>query len=66
MNLSVNEKRTIEPAGQLMGTKTQQMWQILNWHEIRLKKLTDKILELEKHNKALAEEIVTLKANTKN
>lgn len=66
MNLSVNEKRTIEPAGQLMGTKTQQMWQVLNWHEVRLKKLTDKILELEKHNKALAEEVVSLKANAKN
>jgi hypothetical protein len=66
MNLSINEKRTIEPAGRLVGSKDQQMWQILNWHEVRLKKLTDKILDLEKHNKALAEEVVTLKANSKN
>jgi outer membrane receptor for ferrienterochelin and colicin len=64
MNLSVNEKlvsREITPKGTLSGSTKQQQWQVLNWHEIRLAKLTTFLTDYENKIKTMATEIVNLK-----
>ena len=69
MNLSINEKTTTEreisPAGNLRGTVIEQHHQILKWHEKRLAVLQAKMIEQETQIRALAEELVALKADDK-
>jgi hypothetical protein len=61
MNLSVEEQSNIKPKGTLSGSVREQQWQILNWHEKRLKQLTGILIKYEENLKTMATEIVQLK-----
>ena len=61
MNLSVEEQTNIKPKGTLTGSAVEQQWQILNWHEKRLKQLTGVLVKYEENLKTMATEIVQLK-----
>ena len=62
MNLNIEEKMSnIKPKGTLSGSLREQQWQILTWHESRLKQLTRILVEYEKNIKTMATEIVQLK-----
>ena len=61
MNLSVEEQSNIKPKGTLTGSVREQQWQILNWHEKRLKQLTGILVKYEENLKTMATEIVQLK-----
>ena len=62
MNLSVEEQSNIKPKGTLTGSVREQQWQILNWHEKRLKQLTGVLVKYEESMKTMATEIVQLKS----
>jgi len=62
MNLSIEEQSNIRPKGKLSGSLREQQWQILNWHEKRLKQLTMVIVGYETNMKTMATEIVQLKS----
>ena len=63
MNLSVEENdNNIKPKGTLTGSVRDQQWQILNWHEKRLKQLTGLLVKYEENMKTMATEIVQLKS----
>jgi len=62
MDFNVEENfNNIKPKGRLTGSMSEQQWQILNWHEKRLKQLTDVIIKNELSMKTMAVEIVQLK-----
>ena len=65
MNLSVEEQSNIKPKGTLTGSVREQQWQILGWHEKRLKQLTGILVTYEESMKTMATEIVQLKSEIK-
>jgi len=62
MNLNIEEQSNIKPKGTLTGSMNEQQWQILNWHEKRLKQLTELLVNYEESMKTMATEIVQLKS----
>ena len=74
--MTVSERETptdINPKGTLRGSSKQQQWQILQWHEIRLTKITkflEKIDEqmnsVDENLKTMATELVSIKSDMEN
>ena len=63
MNQIIEEKtNNIKPKGTLAGYVGEQQWQILNWHEKRLKQLTELVVKYEESMKTMATEILQLKS----